>query len=58
MESTTLQQDPVTPPHPRVLGWVGTAALAMGGSCEIISKPNEGARILIELPVKGQQHNV
>jgi EAL domain-containing protein (putative c-di-GMP-specific phosphodiesterase class I) len=22
MESTTLQQDRVTPPHPRVLGWV------------------------------------
>jgi signal transduction histidine kinase len=33
-------------------------ALAMGGSCEIISKPNEGARIMIELPVRGQQHNV
>ena len=36
MESTTLQQDPVTPPHPRVLGWVGTAALAMGGSNQMI----------------------
>src|SRR6478735_5123706 len=36
MESTTLQQDPVTPPHPRVLGRVGTAALAMGGSNQMI----------------------
>ena len=36
MESATLQQDPVTPPHPRVLGWVGTAALAMGGSNQMI----------------------
>ena len=36
MESETLQQDPVTPPHPRVLGWVGTAALAMGGSNQMI----------------------
>jgi signal transduction histidine kinase len=32
-------------------------ALAMGGSCEIISKPNEGSRILIELPVKGPHPN-
>lgn len=32
-------------------------ALAMGGSCEIISKPNEGSRILIELPVKGHGLN-
>ncbi len=32
-------------------------ALAMGGSCEIISKPNEGSRILIELPVKGHHQN-
>jgi two-component system sensor histidine kinase UhpB len=29
-------------------------ALAMGGSCEIISKPSEGTRILIELPIKGR----
>ena len=36
MESTALQPDPVTPPHPRVLGWVGTAALAMGGSNQMI----------------------
>jgi signal transduction histidine kinase len=33
-------------------------ALAMGGSCEIISKPSQGTRIMIELPVKGPQHNV
>ena len=32
-------------------------ALAMGGSCEIISKPSEGSRILIELPVKGYRQN-
>jgi signal transduction histidine kinase len=32
-------------------------ALAMGGSCEIISKPNEGSRILIELPIKGNRPN-
>lgn len=32
-------------------------ALAMGGSCEIISKPDEGSRILIELPVKGHHPN-
>src|SRR6266508_1829112 len=32
-------------------------ALAMGGSCEIISTPNEGSRILIELPAKGQHLN-
>ena len=25
-----------TPPHPRVLGWVGTTALAMGGSNQMI----------------------
>lgn len=33
-------------------------ALAMGGSCEIVSMPNEGTRIMIELPVKGQPQNV
>jgi signal transduction histidine kinase len=33
-------------------------ALALGGSCEIISKPNEGTRILIELPIKGRHPNV
>lgn len=33
-------------------------ALAMGGSCEILSKPNEGTRILIELPIKGRHTNV
>jgi signal transduction histidine kinase len=32
-------------------------ALAMGGSCEILSKPNEGTRILIELPIKGRYPN-
>ena len=26
----------LTPPHPRVLGWVGTTALAMGGSNQMI----------------------
>jgi len=26
----------VTPPHPRVLGWFGTTALAMGGSNQMI----------------------
>jgi amino acid transporter len=26
----------VTPPHPRVLGWIGTTALAMGGSNQMI----------------------
>ncbi len=26
----------VTPPHPRVLGWVGTTALAMGGSNQMM----------------------
>ena len=26
----------MTPPHPRVLGWVGTTALAMGGSNQMI----------------------
>ncbi|HEU0293176.1 MAG TPA: sensor histidine kinase [Anaerolineales bacterium] len=31
-------------------------ALAMGGSCEIISKPNAGTRITIELPIKGPHH--
>ena len=33
-------------------------AHAMGGSCEIVSMPNEGTRIMIELPVKGQPQNV
>jgi signal transduction histidine kinase len=33
-------------------------ALAMGGSCEILSKPNEGTRILIELPIKGRVPHV
>lgn len=33
-------------------------ALAMGGACEIISKPDQGTRILIELPIKGSHHSV
>lgn len=32
--------------------------LAMGGNCEIISRPQEGTRILIELPIRGRQHGV
>jgi signal transduction histidine kinase len=32
-------------------------AKAMGGSCEIISKPNAGTRITICLPVHGQVHH-
>lgn len=32
-------------------------ALAMGGACEIISKPDQGTRILIELPIKGHHHS-
>lgn len=32
-------------------------ARAMGGSCEIISRLNEGSRILIELPIKGHHQN-
>jgi diguanylate cyclase (GGDEF)-like protein len=35
MSSTSWQNTP-TPPHPRVLGWIGTAALAMGGSNQMI----------------------
>jgi signal transduction histidine kinase len=33
-------------------------ALAMGGSCEILSQTNAGTRILIELPLKGRHQNV
>jgi len=33
-------------------------ALAMGGSCEIISKPDAGTRILIELPIHGPHYYV
>ena len=36
MESETPKPEPTTPPHPRMLGWVGTAALAMGGSNQMI----------------------
>ena len=34
--SSTSCENSVTPPHPRVLGWVGTTALAMGGSNQMI----------------------
>jgi len=29
---------------------------AMGGDCEIVSQPNAGARIMINLPIKGHHH--
>jgi len=32
-------------------------ALAMGGNCEIISKPSAGTRIMIELPIKEYHHH-
>jgi hypothetical protein len=28
----------------------------MGGDCEIVSQPNAGARIMINLPIKGHHH--
>ncbi len=34
--SSTSCEATVTPPHPRVLGWIGTSALAMGGSNQMI----------------------
>ncbi len=34
--SSTSCETSVTPPHPRVLGWFGTTALAMGGSNQMI----------------------
>ena len=34
--SSTSCEATVTPPHPRVLGWFGTSALAMGGSNQMI----------------------
>src|SRR6185312_1611038 len=34
--SSTSCDNGVTPPHPRVLGWFGTTALAMGGSNQMI----------------------
>ncbi len=34
--SLTSCENGVTPPHPRVLGWFGTTALAMGGSNQMI----------------------
>ena len=35
--SLTSCENGVAPPHPRVLGWFGTTALAMGGSNQMIS---------------------
>ena len=32
-------------------------AQAMGGDCEIISKPNAGSRIIIQLPINGHHHH-
>ena len=32
----TSCENTVSPPHPRVLGWFGTSALAMGGSNQMI----------------------
>jgi diguanylate cyclase (GGDEF)-like protein len=32
MEPSTARDSATSPPHPRTLGWVGTTALAMGGS--------------------------
>ena len=32
-------------------------ARAMGGDCEIISQPNVGARIMINLPINGHKHS-
>lgn len=32
-------------------------ALAMGGDCEIISQPNVGARIMINIPISGRAHH-
>jgi hypothetical protein len=34
--STDSPRGLITPPHPRVLGWFGTTALAMGGSNQMI----------------------
>ena len=31
-------------------------ARAMGGDCEVISQPNAGARIMIQLPNNGHHH--
>ncbi|HLO13889.1 MAG TPA: GAF domain-containing sensor histidine kinase [Anaerolineales bacterium] len=31
--------------------------LAMGGECQIISRPGAGARILINIPIDGQKHH-
>src|ERR1700694_1230140 len=32
VESVTGKRNTAAPPHPRTIGWIGTAALAMGGS--------------------------
>ena len=32
-------------------------ARAMGGDCEIISRPNAGSRIMIQLPINGNHHH-
>ena len=32
-------------------------AHAMGGDCEIVSQPNAGARIMINLPIHGHHHH-
>lgn len=32
-------------------------AQAMGGACEVISQPNAGSRIMIELPINGNHHH-
>jgi signal transduction histidine kinase len=31
-------------------------AIALGGDCEIVSQPNMGARIMINLPINGHKH--
>jgi two-component system NarL family sensor kinase len=35
---------------------INERVIAMGGDCEIISAPGEGARVIINLPVHGQKH--
>jgi signal transduction histidine kinase/amino acid transporter len=36
MPQTPQQQPPKYPPHPRTMGWLGTTALAMGGSNQMV----------------------
>lgn len=31
-------------------------AVALGGECEIVSRPNAGARLMIQLPINGHHH--